>query len=50
MSIGTGLLYQSGHSLGYGGPVSLLLAFLAMGSVLYSVLVRRNATFALTHL
>jgi len=38
-AIGVGLLYQSGKALYIGGPVSLWLAYLAMGSVVYAVLV-----------
>jgi hypothetical protein len=39
VSIGSGLLYQSGQYLSLGGPGSLLLAYIFMGSVLYSVMV-----------
>lgn len=35
--IGTGLLYQSGQLLALAGPVSLLLAYLIMGTVVYAV-------------
>ena len=38
--VGTGLLYQSGKLLAVGGPVSLVLAYLLMGSVTYSLQVR----------
>ena len=39
VSIGSGLLYQSGIQLASSGPVSLLLAYIFMGTVVYSVLV-----------
>jgi amino acid permease len=38
-AIGAGLLYQSGKVLYLGGPVSVWLAYLTMGTVLYAVLV-----------
>jgi yeast amino acid transporter len=38
-SIGSGIFYQSGIALYKGGPVSLMLAYLLMGSILYSVMV-----------
>ena len=38
-AIGAGLLFQSGKALYDGGPVSLWLAYLLMGTVSYSVLV-----------
>jgi len=39
ISIGTGLLFESGWTLNVGGPVSLLLAYICMGTVLYAVMV-----------
>ena len=39
-AIGSGLFYGSGKVLYSSGPVSLLLAYLLMGSVPYAVLVR----------
>lgn len=38
-AIGSGLLFQSGEALYKGGPVSLWLGYLSMGTVLYAVLV-----------
>jgi amino acid permease len=38
-AIGAGLLFQSGKALYQGGPVSLWLAYLLMGTVSYAVLV-----------
>lgn len=38
-AVGTGLLYQSGEALHLSGPVSLWVAYLLMGSVLYAVMV-----------
>lgn len=38
-AIGTGLLFQSGKALYIGGPVSLWLGYLLMGTVMYAVLV-----------
>jgi amino acid permease len=38
-TIGTGVLLQSGRSLYYTGPVSILIAYLLMATVVYSVLV-----------
>jgi hypothetical protein len=38
-AIGAGLLFDSGRPLYLGGPVSLLLAYILMSSVLYAVLV-----------
>lgn len=35
--IGTGLLYQSGELLALAGPISLLLAYVLMGTVVYAV-------------
>ena len=37
--MGTGVLYDSGNYLYWGGPVSLLLSYLVMWSVLYAVMV-----------
>jgi yeast amino acid transporter len=37
--IGTGLLFQSGHLLALAGPISLLLAYVLMGTVIYAALV-----------
>jgi amino acid permease len=42
--IGTGLLYQSGAALAQAGAVSLLLAYLLMGSVVYSLQVPSTIT------
>jgi amino acid permease len=38
--MGTGVFYDSGNYLYWGGPVSLLLSYLIMWSVLFSVMVR----------
>lgn len=35
--IGTGLLYQSGEMLALAGPISLLVAYILMGTVVYAV-------------
>jgi len=40
VSIGTGVLYQSGYDLFVGGPVTLLLAYISMGTVAYAVIVQ----------
>lgn len=37
--MGTGLLFQSGTELYLAGPVSLLLAYILMGTLPYAVLV-----------
>lgn len=37
--MGSGLLFHSGDGLANGGAVSLVVAYLLMGTVLYSVLV-----------
>ena len=34
--IGTGLLYDSGELLSQAGPISLLLAYILMGTVVYA--------------
>jgi amino acid permease len=39
-AIGNGLLIQSGQALYLGGPVSLFLAYIFIGTVMYSVMVR----------
>jgi hypothetical protein len=38
VSIGTGVLYESGYHLSIGGPVCSALAYLWAGSILYSVM------------
>jgi amino acid permease len=38
-AIGTGLFYQSGKVLYFAGPIPACIAYLLMGTVLYSVLV-----------
>jgi len=38
-SIATGLFFQTGKMLYFSGPVSMLLAFVLMGSVSYAVMV-----------
>jgi yeast amino acid transporter len=38
-AIGAGLLFQSGKALYIGGPVSLWLGYLLMGTVMYAVLI-----------
>jgi L-asparagine transporter-like permease len=42
VSIGTGLLVESGNYLELGGSVSLWLAYLLMGSVVAAVMVLSN--------
>ena len=37
-AVGSGLLFQSGKALYFGGPISLFLGYLLMGSVTYSVM------------
>lgn len=39
LSIGSGLLYDSGPRLYYAGPVPLLIAYVFVGTILYSVMV-----------
>ena len=39
-AIGNGLLIQSGQALYLGGPVSLFLAYIFIGTVMYSIMVR----------
>ena len=43
-AVGSGLLFHSGKVLALGGPVSLILGYLFMGTVLYSVLARAPST------
>jgi len=38
-AIGNGLLLQSGTNLYLAGPISLLLAYILMGTVVYAVMV-----------
>jgi hypothetical protein len=38
VSIGTGVLYESGYHLSIGGPACAVLAYLWAGSVLYGVM------------
>jgi L-asparagine transporter-like permease len=40
--IGTGLFLSSANSLRHGGPVGLLLGYLVVGSICYSVMVSRE--------
>ena len=42
--VGTGLLYQSGEALAKAGAVSLFLAYVLMGSVVYSLQVQSTTT------
>lgn len=37
-AVGSGLLFQSGRALYFGGPISLFLGYLLMGSVTYAVM------------
>ena len=46
--MGTGVLYDSGNYLYWGGPGSLLLSFLLMWTVLYAVMVSFNCETLLT--
>lgn len=39
ISMGTGVLYESGTYLWWGGPGSLLLSYVLMWTVLYCVMV-----------
>ena len=38
--MGTGVLYDSGNYLWWGGPGSLVLSYLLMWTVLFAVMVR----------
>jgi yeast amino acid transporter len=42
-AIGTGLFYQSGKVLYFAGPVPACVAYLLMGSVVYTVLVHLSS-------
>ena len=43
--MGTGVFYDSGNYLYWGGPVSLLLSYLVMWSVLFSVMVHSQLRY-----
>jgi hypothetical protein len=43
--IGTGLFLSSANSLRHGGPVGLLLGYMLVGSICYSVMVSCGPSF-----
>ena len=46
--IGTGLFLGSANSLRHGGPVGLLLGYLVVGSICYSVMVSYDLSYPLS--